>query len=493
MKFDPMTGQPIPEGNEQPKFDPATGQPIQQPGNQPAFDPVTGQPINQTPYQGQSFNSTPEKPKKKTGLYIGIGAVVLVAAALIFLVVKVAGMFGSPATKIEKALANTFKESSVFDTSVITESADDLQVDVEFDGKVEGVKIDADLSYAKTNKEMSISGEVGASIISTSFNFYMNQSKVCFDLKGLSNPVYYDFTADKDGDLEDLMGGDFTFDQIDAVLKTIADSDSLVSDFKKAYSQSLKKLDFEKVDSEKFEVNGKDVKCTGYSTTFDKDAVDDMLEAYKEAFDKHEDIVNLIESLSGTDFEDALDSLTDEMDKDSKLEITFYLYKNQVAAIVLEPKGEETIKILFEGGSFPTQNMKVKSGKTTIYEVKGEEKKGVITQEVYTNGAKTSELEYDKNSGELTLTYSDEYGYSELTMSGTYEELKNGFKIEFDNIDYDSYYSSEIEDFNLMVQVTKGANIEKIDIDDDAVDLGNADEDELEDLVSDIASLFGGF
>lgn len=495
MRFDPMTGQPIPEGNEQPKFDPATGQPVQQPQNGPAFNPMTGQPFSQTPYQGQSFGTTPEKPKKKTGLFLGIGAVAIIAVLVIFLVVKVAGMFGSPATKIERALANTLKQSSVIDTSVLQDSADDLQVDVELNGKVSGVKVDASLSYAKTKKETSVSGELGASVISTRFNFYMNQSKVCFDLKGLDNPVYYDFTEEKDGDLEDLMGGDVTFDQIDAVLKAFADSESLVKDFEKANSKALATLEFEKADKEEFEVNGKDVKCIGYTTTLDKDSVEAMLEEYKTALESHEDLVDLLEEVTGTDLEDMFDQITDSMDKSSKMDITFYLYKDQIAAIVLEPKGESKVQILFEGGSYPAQNMKVKYGKETIYEVKGEEKDGKITQEVYTNGTKTSEMEYDKESGKISISYNDEYGYDSFTLSGTYEKVKGGFKLEFDDIEIDSYSYSyyEIEDFSLTIQATKGAKIEKIEIDDDALDLGNADEDELEEFAEDVESLFSGF
>lgn len=491
MRFDPMTGQPIPEGNEQPKFDPATGQPVQQAQNRPAFDPMTGQPINQTPYQGQSFGRAPEKPKNKSGIILGVVALAVVVLA-VFLVVKVAAMFGSPATKIERALVNTFKQSSVIDTSVLQDSADDLQVDVQLEGKVEGVNVDASISYAKTKKEMSVSGEVGASVISTNFNFYMNQSKVCFGMKGL-DPVYYDFTEEKDGDLEDLMGGDVTFDQIDTVLKTLADSDSFVKDLEKANSKALATLEFEKADKEEFEVNGKDVKCGGYTTTLDKDSIEAMLEEYKSALESHEDIVDLLEEITGTDLDDMVEEITGEMDKSSKVEITFYLYKDQIAAIVIEPKGEEKVEVLFEGGDYPAQNMKVKAGKETIYEVKGKEKDGKVTQEVYNYGKKTSTMEYDKKSGEISISYEDEYGYSSFTMSGTYEKVKGGFKLTFDEIEFDSYGYDAIDDFELTIQATKGAKIEKVDIDDDALDLGNADEDELQEYAEDIEALFGGF
>ena len=90
------------------------------------------------------------------------------------------------------------------------------------------------------------------------------------------------------------------------------------------------------------------------------------------------------------------------------------------------------------------------------------------------------------------MTYTDEYSGSEFTLKGTYEKVKGGFKLEFDDIEYDSYYSSSIEDFNLSITATKGAKVEKIDT-KDAVDLGNADEDELEDLAEEFAGLFGGF
>lgn len=490
MRFDPMTGQPIPEENEQPKFDPATGQPIQQQSGS-TFDPMTGQPVNQTPYQGQSFGNTPEKPKKKSALYLGVGAAVVIVAALIFLVVKVAGMFGSPATKIEKALVNTFKQSQVFDTSVIQDSSDNLQVEMEFGGKVDGYKVDANMNYARKGKEMSVSGDFGASIVSIDFNFYMNNSKVCFDMNGLDSPVYYDFTAKKDGDLEDLMGGDVSFEQIDTVLKTISDSDSLVKDFANANSKALATLEFEKADAEKFEVNGKDVKCSGYTTKLDEDSLKGMLDEYKAAFEKHEELVDLFEEITDEDLDDMYDSLVDELDGSGEAEVTFYLYKDQVAAIVIDAEDSEKIEVLFEGGSFPTQNMKVKYGKTTVYEVKGEEEDGVITQEVYSGDTQTSKVEYDKESGEIKMTYSDGYG-SEFTLKGTYEKVKGGFKLEFDDIEYDSYYSSSIEDFNMSITVTKGAKIEKIDT-KDAVDLGNADEDELMELVGDLSSLFGGF
>ena len=191
MKFDPMTGKPIPEENSQPKFDPATGQPIAQ-ADRPKFDPMTGQPIqqqgfdnvngqqaNQTPFRGQAFGEAPKKAKKKTALFVGIGAVAIIAILVIVLAVKFVGMYSSPASQIETALINTFKDSQMIDTSVITKSADDLQVNISMQGKIDGSNVDADIAYARTNNEMSISADIGVSVLSTSFNFYMNKTNAC--------------------------------------------------------------------------------------------------------------------------------------------------------------------------------------------------------------------------------------------------------------------------------------------------------------------------
>jgi len=84
-------------------------------------------------------------------------------------------------------------------------------------------------------------------------------------------------------------------------------------------------------------------------------------------------------------------------------------------------------------------------------------------------------FEYDSKSGDFSL-YSDE-----ISLSGTIESDRNGLTVvinEFSD-EYDSY------EFEGSITLEKGADFQELD--GDKFDIGNASEDEVVDLMTEIS------
>lgn len=505
-KYDPMTGELLSETTEEGKeekkitgYDPMTGEPIYEGANEKneetkenriviGYNPMSGEPI----YEGETttgvqvksekparnFNpmtGKPEAAKGKNKTLIAIAGGVLLVAVLAFAVIK-SGLFLSKADKVLAAVANTFDEQShmvkeLGGLSIL--SANNYTVNVEAD--VESTYID--LQYATKSSDKQISGKFEArGIPEVEFLAGITSSEVKAQIPEFTDYVFtYNYKKDKNGYITEMLKDD-EIEAIDSMCEALY-SEKEKKDISKSIAKIISKeyhsLKFEKVKKETFEINGKERKCSGYKTTITEDnfvnildKTEDLVEKeYKEAFDKIE-------------VEDLFDDLRDEFKGMPEIEVTFYIYKNEIACISLEVEREE-VQILFKGNKKGMHNIEIATDYGTICELKGSVKGSEEKYQLMSYGSEIASLEYDYKTGEFVLDMSR---YGSMSVEGNLQSGSKEMKFAIDEI---RYYGNT-EDFTCKVSLKKGASMQKFK--GDKFDIGNASEDDFEDLQDDISS-----
>ena len=189
-----------------------------------------------------------------------------------------------------------------------------------------------------------------------------------------------------------------------------------------------------------------------------------MLDNYKsvaDALDEYGTYEYGIDDYS-TYLESELSYLEDELDNMEDVVISFYIYKNQLAAIVVEDEDfDDDIELCFEGGDYRLQNITLKSGS---YRIVLDGSDGRDTYDI-------ASFEYNYESGKFKITVDGD------SFSG--KLYKEGKTL---NLSINGVYDYDIPDMDFAI--TRGAKLQKFT--GDEFDIGNADEDDLYDLLDDI-------
>ncbi|WP_051226362.1 hypothetical protein [Butyrivibrio sp. MC2013] len=448
--------------------------------------PQQGQYYNQGQYTypGQIPGAAPAGPtgpkKKKTGLIIG-----LVAALLLILGcgAAAAAMFlgGSANDKVLKAVMNSMPKEKVFDVPTFTED-EGFTLAYDFDMDVEGTKVGGDLTIAHKKKESSITGNVDFSGINTNMAFYMNDKELFLNVPILfDKTLSYNYVDEKTGYLSQILTREsgFALEDLDVILKTANDYDSLVKEFEKATKDAYNVLKFEKDGTGEYELMGAKTRCTAYKAELGKDELKNIIKVYKDALNKHPEIVTLAENLLGSSLDELEEDLDELTDVDSMF-VTVYVSKNKAAAIVLEaPEQNEKIEILFEGKKNPGDDVIIKYDDKLLYETVIEVNGDEIKQTVKGDSGVTSVMTLNKKDGAFDI----EMPSLDMVMSGTLQSDKNSLEMTIDKISADEF---ELEGSKISYTLTKGAKIEAIKADDKTIDIGNASEEEFNDILSGI-------
>lgn len=429
------------------------------------FDPMTGEPI----YENSS-EEVLEKAKKASGkkskiVIIAIVAVVLLAAVAIF-----GGLFQSKQMKILTAVVNTLMDESKLAKacspfSLIGSDAFTLYVNAD----VEGQEVEATLS-AK-NRQMQLEGTVDISSMPEIQGIIgLDSKEVRAKIDGLDTVMVYKYTEDNDGDLIEQIDEE-TVEVINDVLLMLTSDKDQNTAFEKAAEAALKEFnewEIEKVEKKSFEVDGKKRDCVGYRFEVDEDKMEDMSDVVLEAMkDKTtDDVLDTYEDL----FSNAIDGMPDT-------EVTVYIYKDKLAAVLLEI-GKEDVEIYFEGGAYRTQNVIIEADGYTVLELAGTTDGSVEEYELELAGRKVLSMEYDEKSGDLSLE--ENYTGLNICVDAVLDSKSNELSFVLEDFDMD-YYSISCD---LEINLKKGASLQKIN--GEEFDLGAADEDDLEDLIDDL-------
>ena len=194
--------------------------------------------------------------------------------------------------------------------------------------------------------------------------------------------------------------------------------------------------------------------------------------------DAHLEEVGDVEDLMGdadVDFGEMFDEIRDEAE-DVDGELTIYIYKKTVAAIVIEADGNDMVLEL-HGGNTPWENATLEVDGYEVMQLSGSVDKKVESMELEFAGTEVFSYEYDLKTGDLDLSIDD----GELKLEGNVLKNKKSCTYAIS----DMTVEGESIDIDGQITIQKGANIAKIST-EDVFDIGNASESDWEDLVSDL-------
>lgn len=441
------------------------------------FDPMTGQPIGVQPKKKKGF-------LKSTASKVVLALIIVVAIACGGVAYAFhSGILGSDSDKVLKAIQNTLDDKSeltqAFDIGDIAKSN---EYTMGFSVESDGVSVDGSCLVGKEGKQ--INGSVNAYSTDIDFALNLTEDELQLQVPYVSDKVFtYNYTGDNTGYLMEELDSD-EVDALNKLLEYCYNSkynDGASEKLKDAVVDEYKTLKFESVKEEKFEVDGKERSCKGYGTVITKKNIQNLVDAYEEATSESlADMEDLMVQLDPTytvgSYAESFDELRDALEEMPDVSATFYVYDNKLACIELQPKGDEAIQIQFLGGDRRAQNMRVVDADgNTVVEVTGEKDGSNEKTELLVDDESILSLEYDSKSGAFSL-YSDEF-----SLGGTIKSDKNGLTITIDECsdEYDDY------DFTGSISLKKGADFEELD--GDKFDIGNASEDEVMDLMTEIS------
>ena len=301
-----------------------------------------------------------------------------------------------------------------------------------------------------------------------------------FSIPTVSKSVYeYNYTKSNKGELADLIedntGG--SIDDVNAILSGISKAMKKSSDYRskstKAVIKALSDIKIEKVKAEKFEVDGKDRKCDGYSMTITEKDLKNIMKALTDVResvygDIVDDMFEAIENLTGERMPD-LDDVEDEIDLDEDIEIEFFIYKKALAAVSVNVDDEELL-VEFQGGDNRTSNMAISVDGHEVMsresEMSGKVEEGTIKVE----GTKIK-YSYDKSSGDLMINPG-------VKIRANYLVKGNKITLTMD----ENILGVNVDG---TVTISKGSRAQALK--GDIFDVGNADETDIMGEVMDIA------
>ena len=488
MSFDPMTGEPIREGSASAGsgFDPMTGQPIGG-GSAPTggFDPMTGQPIGGgSAPSGMGFDPMTGQPlgkgagKKSFGALkwvLGIAVPVVAVGVVVFAGIK-SGLFLGKSGKVMMAVNNTFQDSTHLAEDLnFADILDSDKYTVEVSGEMpEG---SAAITYGVSSDDKMLSGNLDISgMPEIEFSAMLDSEALRLSIPSLDDQVYaYYYQSENDGYLMSNVDQESIDAMNDALVSLYSNSDyeDMVNDLKDCVKDELKNLEFEKASAREYEVDGKDRSCKGYVTVITADNMINIVDAMEDLFaDQYGAQYELM-------MRENFDELRYELDAMSDIELTFYIYKNKLSAVNLYCEGSE-IEWRFLGGDTRMQNMEIVADGETVMEVRGSVEGTEERTRVFADDVEVLDLQYDYKSGDFKVNAGQLF-----SCKGNIQSGKKEFSITLDRLEY-AFLEADI---NGTVTVKKG--VEKLDMDGEEFDIGNASLSDVEELGMKFYGLFG--
>ncbi len=504
--FDPMTGKPIGQPmasttQEPTGFDPMTGKPIGQPmastTQEPTgFDPMTGKPIGQSTTSQTQETKVQQKPTgfdpmtgkplkdKKSKLPVMIGGIAAVVAVIVFVFVAISsGLFLGKSGKVTMAIANTFKDRPRFvkDLSALSILAGDkYTIAVAVNG--DDVKVKSEFRVG--SKEKQVWAQIDSDDYSKiEFLAGVDSSAARVSVPAVSKNVFtYNYKAKNSGYLMDELSDD-EIDEMNEIFKYLAEgnksADKAKREILKAFTNEIKYIKFTNAEKGNYTINDEKVACKGYKGTITSSNLIHIVDEIEEIIRDNYDALFGMDTFDMEDFEDGIEDIKDELEDFEDIEVTFYIYKNKLAAIKLEELDYyDDMELCFEGGDYRMQNITFESDEYRLQLVG----KDTGTKETFTlrerygrnNWNELGKLEYNYDSGKFDFQLDD------VGIEGKLTKSSSGLAVKINKFSQ-SYYSLKTD---IDISITKGAKMEKYS--GKEFDVGNADEDDLMDIVDDM-------
>lgn len=474
--------QEMPQGkNQQRQFCPNCGT---ENGISDMYCKECGMPLGGAGFSGgMQINPPPAdspKPGKKKWAMIAVG----VAAAVAVLAIAAAAvgrLVMGPGGKVLQAAAATMKEKPelVNDFGALSDIllADEYTVgaDVEYDGNT----VTGEFVNTVSDKQIKVNVDLDGGQIHFLCGVHSGVLKAT--LADWDYVLVYDPARENDGVIYDGFPKreiELFNDALQNITRQKVRVSEIQEDAAAAFLQEFKALDLRKVNSREFEIDHKERECEGYEARIREKNIVNFMSDFGERVSKRLD-KSVID-----DFEDGMDDLIDEIeDSGFDVDVTFYLYKKKLAAVIVESDRNQKCGIEFRGGDYRMQNMAI------VYEDDGDMQELLTIDTRRRDSREIIELEaddmdititYDTKSGEIAFEYSE--FDEDYLIEGVYKH--SGSEVSFALEDCEGIPGLENGDIGLNIYVKKAADIEKYR--GEEFDLGSADEDELEDLLDDL-------
>lgn len=478
--YDPMTGEPV-YGSAEPEitgYDPMTGEPVYDNYSEQevtGYDPMTGEPV---------YDNNPEmdvKPKKgKAGkIVIGVAAAAVVVGVTVFAGVK-SGAFLSKSNKVLLAVANTAADSSHLTKDL--QSFDILNsksFTTSLDAEVKDYVVKGSIAMDKSRIQMVLDEDTVDSITGVSGIggvLDIDKEEVKLSIPAVSDKVFtYNYKEKKNGYIAEEAEEEL--EMVDQMLSTVFDDknrDEINKKFTKAMMKTWNDLKFEKAGKETFEVDGKDRKCKGYQVEITEDTLMDFMDNLEEVAAEYSG------ELYGEYVAEPFDDMRDDFDGMEDIDLSFYVYKNKLACIRMETDDlGKAVDICFLGGDTRWQNMELRVDDEEVLRVEGETNGSEEAMELRVENEKVAELVYDYKKGDFSVSFYD--GYSDFGVEGKFATGRKGIEFTIDDITVDG--ENYGDEFAMTLNIEKGAAFEKLK--GEAFDIGQASEDDIYDLAED--------
>ena len=435
----------------------------------------------------QDMNSLKQEGKKipaktrRLGLMVGVGCgVAALAVAGGVAAAALNGAFLSKPAKVVAAGANTFESMMIVDDLLsFSELAASKEYTMELGMEYETVE--GKLAYIADGKKKGLSVSVGGQVqginLDVTADMLLDEKALQLMAPIIGNTVYsYDYTTMPKGELFQ-QADEEAVKLLNEALQQMYDYEAADKDYKKELQQAIldeiENMDFEAVESENFEIDGKDKNCKGYETTLKGKNINHILDNLYGDYD----------DLLGEDYKASYEEMKASIAEMNPIKMTFYLDGMNYAAVILK-SGDSKVEILFQGGDRPTQNMKIKVDGEVVFRIKGSTEDDVEKSEWYVEDEKVVTLRRDKSSNVTKVTIGEE----EVSFKLRVNKERNSAELKIYDI---SNGEETLDNLSIRMKIKKGASLPKME--GDVFDVGNATMEEFEKVYEKIQENLGYF
>lgn len=302
-------------------------------------------------------------------IWILSAGIIVVLAIVLFAGIK-NGFFLRKSDKILYAMYQTVKDQPQVADGL---TGEDYTISIE--GQWKKQKIQAE--YASDSAQKQLRGTLDLDKLQDlEFVMVLNDKELKAQFPSLSSKVFtYDYNSNKQSGYIAKKIGSQNLERFNTVLTGLyggKEQKEIGKDILKEARKEFNKIKINKIEKQEFEIDGQKKDCVGYQFVISSDNVQNVLDAAeKAAKKKYGDGTKISEDPAGKIFM----AVYDKVSAAGEMECKVYLFRNKLAAIAVNYEidgNKQNMEILFSGGDFRMQNMK-------ITYLKGEETHSVRT------------------------------------------------------------------------------------------------------------------
>lgn len=289
-------------------------------------------------------------------IWILSAGIIVVLAIVLFAGIK-NGFFLRKSDKILYAMYQTVKDQPQVADGL---TGEDYTISIE--GQWKKQKIQAE--YASDSAQKQLRGTLDLDKLQDlEFVMVLNDKELKAQFPSLSSKVFtYDYNSNKQSGYIAKKIGSQNLERFNTVLAGLyggKEQKEIGKDILKEARKEFNKIKINKIEKQEFEIDGQKKDCVGYQFVISSDNVQNVLDAAeKAAKKKYGDGTKISEDPARKIFM----AVYDKVSAAGEMECKVYLFRNKLAAIAVNYEidgNKQNMEILFSGGDFRMQNMKI--------------------------------------------------------------------------------------------------------------------------------------